>query len=98
MKGNKGHTQLFLLGLWLDETPQDRGENGSSARGRAFRWHGKVQHIIRGESHAFNGWEMMIDCLEAMLLRDTSERAKARQVDGRLAQVETKASITRKGV
>ena len=70
--------QLFLLRLWVDDEPRSQGENGEpdEGEGQALRWHGKVQHVIRGEAHAFDGWEMMVECLEAMALRQ-AERAPA---------------------
>ncbi len=37
----RGPSQLFLLRVWLDDTP---GEND---------WHGRVQHSVTGEAHYF---------------------------------------------
>jgi len=72
-------TQLFLLRLWLEGDPPPEGEKEqeqvSPDKVELPRWKGKVQHIIRGEAHAFNGWEMLVGYLEAMLLRERTETA-----------------------
>jgi hypothetical protein len=65
---------LFLLRLWLEEPPQAEGEKEGDCpeKDGSITWHGKLQHVVRGEAHAFTGWDMMIDCLETMLLRDVT--------------------------
>ena len=78
MEGNQGETQLFLLRLWLEELPQTGCEQSGVDNGASAAWRGKVQHVVRGEAHAFTGWDMLIYCLEAMLTRDLDEAAKAR--------------------
>src|SRR6266446_10979522 len=78
MEGNQGHTQLFLLRLWLEELPRAAGEKGDPNGEEVLRWNGKVQHVVRGEAYAFTGWDMLISCLEAMLLRDLPEATQAK--------------------
>jgi hypothetical protein len=70
--GKRGETQLFLLRIWLEDSTQAGGKDGGDGpdQNRSFEWHGKLQHVVRGEAHSFTGWEMMLDCLETMLLRD----------------------------
>jgi len=36
-----GPSQLFLLRVWLDDTSSESD------------WHGRVQHAVTGEAHAF---------------------------------------------
>src|SRR3954470_16787097 len=63
---NHADSQLFLVRLWLDEdTQQAEGEPGSEA---ANRWRGRVQHLLHGETSLFIGWDMLVACLQAMLL------------------------------
>ena len=64
---NQDSTHLFLLRLWLEEFPHAASENDSLHNEEALRWHGKVQHLTRGEARAFTGWDMMIGHIEAML-------------------------------
>jgi hypothetical protein len=77
MAGNQGDAQLFLLRLWLEEDPQAEmeAERGEPNKEVALRWQGKVQHVVRGEAHAFNGWEMLIGWLEDMMMRDRIDSA-----------------------
>ena len=72
--GNHGNSQLFLLRLWLEEGSRAISEKTSLDRGDIeLEWHGKVQHVVRGEAQAFTSWEGMIACIEAMLMRDIAE-------------------------
>lgn len=75
MISDQSDTQLFLLRIW-------RGDEGDSHDG-SRRWHGKVQHVVRGEAHAFTGLEMMVSCLEAMLRSDLEDSTRARAEQGR---------------
>jgi hypothetical protein len=78
MEGKQGDTQLFLLRLWIEELPQAGYEGDlhneaslvSTTSPTSFIWSGKLQHVVRGEAHVFTGWDMLISCLEAMLIRD----------------------------
>ena len=70
MKSDQDDTQLFLLRIWPGEASEGQGDEGPRP------WRGKLQHVVRGEAHAFVGLEMMIDCLEAMLCRDQEEGQK----------------------
>jgi hypothetical protein len=81
MRSNQGDTQLFLLRIWLEEAPQAGGENEVEAREQqaALRWRGKVQHVVRGEAHAFTGWQMMIDYLETLLVSEQADSGEARR-------------------
>src|SRR6476620_6515466 len=104
MENNQGETQLFLVRLWLDEPRLDEPRQGGGVQCGleegveahnyiSLRWRGKVQHVVRGEAHAFTGWEMMISCLEAMLTRNLQgslqgaevTRAKANQAENQQA-------------
>jgi len=77
MASNQGGTQLFLLRLWLEQAPQEGGEKDGPDQEKALNWHGKVQHLIRGEAHAFTGWDTLIACIESMLWRDQVAPAQA---------------------
>jgi hypothetical protein len=76
MEDKQGDTQLFLLRLWIEELPQAGYEQGglhneaSPTSPTSPTWSGKLQHVVRGEAHVFTGWDMLISCLEAMLIRD----------------------------
>jgi hypothetical protein len=49
-------SHVFLVRLWLEETPE-----------RGGLWKGRVQHILRGQSYAFTGPEMLIDRIAALV-------------------------------
>lgn len=53
-------SHLFLVRLWLDP---GEGE-GSDSLG-----HGKVQHVLTGESGAFTDWSSLIDRLASLATR-----------------------------
>jgi hypothetical protein len=72
-----GGSRLFLLRVWLEAGPQAGGDTDGTGKEEAPRWHGKVQHVVRGEAYAFTGWDMMIACIEAMLMRDLAGPAQA---------------------
>jgi hypothetical protein len=48
-------SQVFIVRLWEEATPGG-GE-----------WHGRVQHVLRGESRSFAGLEMLILHMQSML-------------------------------
>jgi hypothetical protein len=79
--GKRGEAQLFLLRLWVEELPQAESDDEGEALDRdgLLVWHGKLQHVVRGEAHSFTGWEMMRDYLEAMLLRDLAGKDEGRR-------------------
>jgi hypothetical protein len=89
--GNHEGTQLFLLRLWREEDPQATGAKDGPDRETAPRWHGKVQQVVHGEAHAFTSWEMMIACIEAMLLRDVTESAAVKPGDMQAQQLTQRA-------
>jgi hypothetical protein len=66
-------TDLFLLRVWTERTPQggaaqhaEKGSAGSGDSGQVV-YHGKVQRVVDGESHEFSSWLDLIDVLLAML-------------------------------
>lgn len=73
---NHEDTQLFLLRLWREEDPRAAGAAQAASRDAFPRWHGRVQHVVHGEAHAFAGWEMLIEHLEAMMQRGRTEEAE----------------------
>jgi hypothetical protein len=92
MEGNQGDTQLFLLRLWIEELPQAGYEQGGlhnegSPTSPTLRmWSGKVQHVVRGEAQAFTGWDMLVSCLEDMLLRDLQGSLRAGEATKAIAK------------
>lgn len=48
-------SHLFIVRIW----------NAPGSDGRA--WCGRVQHVLRGESHSFSGWPELMSVFEAML-------------------------------
>ncbi len=52
----KVDSHVFLVRLWLEETPEAE-----------TLWKGRVQHILRGQSHAFTGPGMLISRIAALL-------------------------------
>jgi len=70
---NQVETQLFLVRLWHVEMVPHEQSTGGAVNEAGPAWHGKVQHVIRGEAHAFTDWEMLIGHLETMLQRDQGE-------------------------
>jgi hypothetical protein len=81
--GNKGETQLFLVRLWLEDDPHPGGtgsEPGKPDQEGVVKWQGKVQHVVRGEAHAFTGWDMLVGQLEAMLLSNRPNQAGAKTI------------------
>lgn len=67
-------THLFLVRLWSKEAEGDRDQAG---------WRGKVQHVLSGEAHAFQGWPALIDLLLEMAETESFEvGAPAEGADG----------------
>jgi hypothetical protein len=54
--GDIGHSQFFLVRLWSDPAGDGKVE-----------WHGRLQHVLSGEAHAFHDWPTLIDLFLAML-------------------------------
>lgn len=54
---------LFLLRMWSEDVA-----DGSSK----VEWRGKVQRVVDGESHQFEGWHDLMDLLAAMLTEGNS--------------------------
>ncbi len=57
----RGRSQLFLLRVWLDDGP---GEND---------WHGRVQHPVTGEAHAFRTCAELKRLIREMMAPDKSD-------------------------
>jgi hypothetical protein len=50
------------------EQPQDgTGDAGGSGGSGKTQWCGKVQRVVDGEAHQFNGWQGLVDSLLTML-------------------------------
>ena len=52
------HTDLFLLRVWT--RPSGDGGDGTE-------WRGKVQRVVDGEAHQFDGWQALVETLLSML-------------------------------
>ncbi len=52
----KGRTEIFTLHLWQENLGEGRTE-----------WRGSIQHALSGEVRYFRDWQMLGDCLAAML-------------------------------
>ena len=77
---NQLDTALFLVRLWQVGIVANEGAtDGDSGKEVVRHYHGKVQHVIRGEAHTFTDWATMTRCLEDMMLR---EPARAAQEEG----------------
>jgi hypothetical protein len=59
-------SHLFLLRLWA-ESEKESEQLGGQLGEQVLQWHGRVQHIISGETHNFLTWPMLIDLLLEML-------------------------------
>ncbi len=51
-------SQLFTLRMWQEELGDGQVE-----------WRGSVQHVLSGEIRYFRDWQMLANCLSAMLPR-----------------------------
>lgn len=56
VKRDLAHSHLFLVRVWPGEGVDDRPA-----------WCGKLQHVISGEINYFSDWDMLVDCMMAML-------------------------------
>lgn len=62
-------SQVFIVRLWEEATPGG-GE-----------WHGRVQHVLRGESRSFAGLEMLIGHMQSMLRPPTGPRENVSPIE-----------------
>ncbi len=58
---DRGPSQLFFLRVWLDDEP---GEND---------WHGRVQHPVTGEAHAFRTCAELKRLIREMMAPEKSD-------------------------
>ena len=61
-------SHLFIVRLWKAGTGRTggRGHGEAPAEGLA-PWHGRIQHVLRGESRPFAGWPQLLDCFESLM-------------------------------
>ena len=76
LAGHQWDLEGFLLHLWPGGVAQAGGEQGGPEQAAPLRAQGKGQHAVHREERPLTGWDMLIECLDAMLLRDLDERAK----------------------
>jgi hypothetical protein len=57
--------------LWADE-PVSPDEDAANT----LKWHGKVQRVVDGESHAFKDWPDMVGVLVNMLSGPSDDVAR----------------------
>ena len=60
------HSQLFLLRLWDEETPDG-----------ATEWCGKVQHILKADAGTFRGFMALADLLSEMATNHEAQEESA---------------------
>ncbi len=58
----RGPSQLFLLRVWLDDTPSEND------------WHGRVQHSVTGEAHYFQTCAELRRLIRGMMVPTQSEQ------------------------
>lgn len=67
---NEMESQLFMVRLWhVEVVPYEQAANGGAVNEVPHTWHGKVEHIIKGEARTFTDWDTMIRFLDDMMLR-----------------------------
>jgi hypothetical protein len=54
--GEPPRSHLFLVRVWAAPDAEHAGG-----------WSGKLQHVVSGESHAFQDWASLVTLLQAML-------------------------------
>jgi hypothetical protein len=54
-RGHLDDSHLFLVRVWAGARAEESG------------WRGKVQHVVSGEAHTFDGWPTLIGLLLEML-------------------------------
>ena len=53
-----GASSLFLVRMWVEETQE------------GAQWHGKLQHVVSGESREFTDWSALVEGMNSMLPQD----------------------------
>jgi hypothetical protein len=69
---NLKRTDLFLIRMW---TTEERDVSGGSEKS-GTEWRGKVQRVVDGESHQFDGWQGLADLLAEMLSKSSGARLR----------------------
>ncbi len=64
---HRGPSQLFLLRVWLDDASNEND------------WHGRVQHAVTGEAHAFQTCAELRRIIRDMLAPTKSDQFTAEQ-------------------
>ncbi len=81
-KRSTRRTHLFLVRLWVEDTPGVVGAGSGGDRGSTRdregteAWSGRVQRVVDGEAHPFQGWQSLTDTLLAMLSETTGNPEK----------------------
>lgn len=71
---NQLDTALFLVRLWqVGIVAPEAAANGGPGKEEMRHWHGKVQHVIRGEARSFTDWDTMVGCFKTMLAHEPAE-------------------------
>ena len=70
MNDTRSHSHLYTVRLWPE--PVAGGE---------MVWHGKVTHVLSGETRYFREWSALIAYLQAALLADGSPQEAPRNSD-----------------